>query len=169
MAEALRAHQIHIRRENWHTRSTIAKRGHRMAMYGMKRVRSPAWANLFVLGMLCLRALVPAGTMLAPSQAHPALVMCSAALPTSVRTGNPYESSHGAGSAHDAGAPHGGAHSDPDCPYAQSAGPAPLPTLPLLTHAAPRDAEVASGRVAQIFPSSGPTRQQTPRGPPLHA
>jgi hypothetical protein len=132
-------------------------------IYGMKRLRSPAWANALVLAVLCLRAMVPAGYMLAPAGDHPAFVLCSAAMALSARekeSGEP----HRAGAAHQ-----GGAHSDPDCPYAHSAGPAPLPTLPGLANAALCHPEVARVHVTPSFSPCGPTRRQTPRGPPSAA
>jgi hypothetical protein len=64
---------------------------------------------------------------------------------------------------------HDGAHNDPTCPYAQSAGAAPLPTLPVLTGAATAGQPVGAVAVTQTRLRFGPTRQQTPRGPPSRA
>ena len=70
---------------------------------------------------------------------------------------------------HDNPAHHDGAHRDPNCPYAQSAGPAPLPTLPALEGGRVvfrPEAVTACSLLLKLFLTCGPTRQQTPRGPP---
>jgi len=77
---------------------------------------------------------------------------------------------HGAGHVHHHGsAEHPGplhAHPDPTCPYAQSAGPAPLPALPVLAAAPVADHTLLPAHQARAFTAFGPDRQQTPRGPP---
>ncbi|MBV8783476.1 MAG: hypothetical protein JOZ67_04740 [Gammaproteobacteria bacterium] len=107
------------------------------------RHRAAPW----VLLMLCLRALLPASVMLAPVAGHAALVLCDGAAPAHLHH-------HGHG-------PQGGT-----CPFAQSAGPAPLPALPHLTPAPVADATTGQARAPQTHPQPGPSRQQTPRGPP---
>jgi hypothetical protein len=77
---------------------------------------------------------------------------------------HPLHHHHHAGS--DQAAQHGGVHGDPTCPYAQSAGSAPLPTLPILAAGAVVAYFVPTTLVSQTFPPSGPVRKQTSRGPP---
>ncbi|MGO9994575.1 MAG: DUF2946 family protein [Steroidobacteraceae bacterium] len=129
-------------------------------MKGMRRIKKPGWATLLVLGMLFLRALVPAGFMLAPVGERLALVLCDAGM----SAGEHQHHHHHPG--HDNSAHQNGAHSDPTCPYAQSAGPAPLPTLPVLEGGVVSDLTVPPATVTQTFLTCGPTRRQTPRGPP---
>ncbi len=129
-------------------------------MKGMRHIRKAGWATLLVLGLLFLRALVPAGFMLAPMGGSLAFVLCDAEMPA----GAPQQHHHHSGDDH--AAHHEGAHSDPTCPYAQSAGPAPLPTLPVLAGAATVDQLVVPAAVTQTLLRFGPTRQQTPRAPP---
>jgi hypothetical protein len=67
---------------------------------------------------------------------------------------------------------HAGHHhtpSDPTCPYAQSAGPAPLPTLPTIEPSYLTIVSAPPTRIAQVHAHFGPIRQQAPRGPPLSA
>ena len=120
---------------------------------------TPAWAPLLVFAALFLRALVPAGFMLAPMDGRLALVLCDAEMSAGEHQ------HHG----HDNAAHHESSHGDPTCPYAQSAGPAPLPTLLVLASAATLDQLIAPSRATQTLLRCGPTRQQTPRGPPLPA
>ena len=93
-------------------------RGGANRLYG----RASQWAAPWVLAMLCLRALVPAGFMLAPIDGHLAVVLCDI---------DAARAAH-----HHAGHDHPGHHHhlelDPTCPYAQSVGPAPLPAQPVL-------------------------------------
>jgi hypothetical protein len=130
----------------------------------MSRVRSATnrrkdagrrrWTT-FVLIMLALRALVPAGFMLAPVDGQPAIVLCDTDAP---------------GARHHVGHHHAGhAHADPTCPYAQSAAPAPLPALPALTAAPGAAADALPTLSAQVHARFGPSRQQSPRAPPLFA
>jgi len=121
----------------------------------MRQGANPPWGTLIVLGMLFLRALVPAGFMLAPVDGSLSVVLCESEM---LAAGH-----HHPGHDH---AMHQGAHGDPTCPYAQSAGSAPLPTLPLLSGGAVFDLLVPPTASTQTFLSFGPTRQQSPRGPP---
>ena len=132
-------------------------------MKGMRHIKKPGRATLLVLGVLFLRALVPAGFMPAPVDGRLAFVVCDAKMPAGVHQ------HHHAHPGHDNAAHHEGAHSDPTCPYAQSAAPAPLPTLPVLAGGAGCDLLVPPAAVTQTFLAFGPTRQQSPRGPPLLA
>lgn len=122
----------------------------------MRRGLIPPWATLLVLGMLFLRGLVPAGFMLAPINGSLAFVLCEPEVPA---VGHPHPG-------HDQAIHHHGAHADPTCPYAQSAGPAPLPALPVLAGGTVFDLSVLPTDFAQTFLSFGPTRQQSSRGPP---
>jgi hypothetical protein len=131
-------------------------------MTGMQQLKDPRWARLLVLGMLFLRALIPAGFMLAPLDGGLTMVVCDAAMSAG-------EHAHHHHPGHDGPAHPEGAHSDPTCPYAQSAGPAPLPTLPTIAGAAASDWHEPPATVAQIFSTCGPVREQTPRGPPVLA
>lgn len=127
---------------------------------GMKTGGNPGWATLLVLGMLFLRALIPAGFMLAPVDGSLAVVLCDAQM----SAGEHHHHHH-----HDQSTHHEGAHGDPTCPYAQSAGPAPLPTLPVLAGGAVYDRLVPPVAVTQTLLRFGPARQQTSRGPPPRA
>jgi hypothetical protein len=108
------------------------------------------WAAPFVLAMLCLRAFVPAGFMLAPVDGQLAVVLCDA----------------DALGVHDHAAGHHHTQTDPTCPYAQSSGPAPLPALPVLAAVQIATLRTPPIQVAQTHSRFGPTRQQSPRGPP---
>jgi hypothetical protein len=116
------------------------------------------WATPLVLAMLCLRALVPAGFMLAPIDGRLQIVLCDSAAPA--------RAPHHQG--HDHGA-HRHAIADPNCPYAQSAGPAPLPALPMLAAAPVANAPAVHGNLSQTHVPFGPVRQHSPRAPPLLA
>jgi hypothetical protein len=118
-----------------------------------------AGVPLLVIAALLLRALVPAGFMLAPVDGHLAFVLCDAEMSAG-------ELRHHHHPGHDNAGHHQGVHGDPTCPYAQSAGPGPLPTLPVLASAATLNQLVAPGGATQTRLNCGPTRQQTPRGPP---
>jgi hypothetical protein len=59
-----------------------------------------------------------------------------------------------------------GAHGDPTCPYAQSAGPAPLPTLPMLAAGATFARPRLPAAITQTLLGFGPIRQPSSRGPP---
>ncbi|HXR92779.1 MAG TPA: hypothetical protein VN750_21140 [Steroidobacteraceae bacterium] len=179
------------------------------------------WAAPFVLAMLLLRALVPAGFMLAPVNGGLAVVLCDAdstaslyhraghAMSTGVATGESMSASGMAGesghampeggttgqpahvmSAADMGAmpaadmaghdmatagvdghevpghPGGHTHPDPTCPYAQSSGATPIPLFAAVTPAIETAVPVFPEPAAQTHAHFGPTRQQSPRGPP---
>ena len=106
--------------------------------------------TLLVLAMLALRALVPAGYMLAPVDGQLALVLCAA-------------NASLAGHHH---AHPGHTHFDPTCPFAQSAGPAPPPAFPVLAPAAVATAVAVPAQLSQRFVHFGPARQHSPRAPP---
>ena len=128
------------------------------------RQKTSRWAALAVLAVLCLRALVPAGFMVAPLDGRLAFVLCSAETSASAaQHQHHHHPGHGDAEHHD------GVHPDPTCPYAQSAGPAPLPTPPALAGGAVLDPPVPAVLATQTFSSCGPARQQTPRGPPSPA
>jgi hypothetical protein len=113
--------------------------------------------------MLCLRALVPAGFMLAPIDGRLAVVLCDSDARGAMQ--------RHAGHDH-VGHDHAGHHhtqTDPTCPYAQSAGPAPLPALPVLAGAPLETVPVLPTHFAQTYAQFGPSRQQSPRGPPHFA
>jgi len=129
----------------------------------MRHLRNPGWATLLVLGLLFLRALVPAGFMLAQVDGRLAFVLCDAETPAGE---HPHQHHH---AAYANAAHHEGMHGDPTCPYAQSAGPAPLPTLPAIAGATGVDQLDLPVAVTQTLLSFGPARQQTPRGPPTLA
>jgi hypothetical protein len=133
--------------------------GARMIRRGVHRLRNGGahhWAAPFVLAMLCLRAFVPAGFMLAPVDGQLQVVLCD----TDARATGHHRHTGG----HDASHHH--VQTDPTCPYAQSSGPAPLPALPAL--AAVQIVERISPPIpaAQTHFQPGPVREQSPRGPP---
>src|ERR1700692_1580667 len=66
------------------------------------------WAAPFVLAMLCLRAFVPAGFMLAPVDGQLAVVLCDTDAQGALQGHH----------AHDHAAGHHHAQTDPTCPYA---------------------------------------------------
>lgn len=115
--------------------------------------RPSDWVARLVLAMLCLRALVPAGFMLMPIDGRLGVVLCD---------------SYAAGAMHHHGGHHhsGHAHPDPTCPYAQSAGPAPLPTLPTLSATPIASVLLLPTQFSQTRAQFGPPRQQSPRAPP---
>ena len=132
-----------------HGEGTMKRRANRSRLCGVRR-----WAAPFVLVMLCLRALVPAGFMLAPLNGRLAVVLC--------------DSMAAPGGAHEHVGHHhpGHAHLDPTCPFAQSSGPAPLPAM--IDHT---DARWVPQRVTPLLEQSlvlaePPARYTAPRGPP---
>jgi hypothetical protein len=136
-------------------------------MKGIRRIKKPGWGCLLVLGLLFLRGLIPAGFMLAPVDGNLALVLCSLDLPVAaVPAGAMPASHHHMHEAQDHGAHRHGAHGDPTCPYAQSGGPAPLPTLPVLAGGATFERPILPAAVTQTHLSFGPIRQPSSRGPP---
>ncbi|MCX7055746.1 MAG: hypothetical protein NTZ79_00725 [Proteobacteria bacterium] len=109
-------------------------------------------AGLLLL-LLALRALVPTGFMATVAETGIQMVFCEPGATGSAHHGHAHHHGHG-GSA------------DPSCPFAQSAGPAPLPAIPMLAAEAPVQAFIDLLLHAQTTTSPGPPRQQTPRGPP---
>jgi hypothetical protein len=142
------------------------------------------WTAPFVLAMLMLRAMVPAGFMLAPADGGLAVVLCDADATASLYRGAGHAMS-GAGmdmsaadmaghamsmgdmSGHDMPG-HSAGHTlpDPTCPYAQSSGATPIPFFAAVTPALESASPVLPGPAAQTHAHFGPTRQQSPRGPP---
>jgi hypothetical protein len=117
------------------------------------RVRLALW----IAPALLFRALIPVGFMLEPIDGRAEIVVCAPAdLNAAPHSG-----------VHDSGHHHHHLHADAICPYAQSAGPAPLPALPLVAAAARAPVLFAQRDVPQINAPFGPTRQQSPRGPPI--
>ena len=150
-------------------------------MEGMRRIKRLGWGSLLVLGLVLLRALVPAGFMLAPVDGHLAFVLCDAdaAIPgmsgmsgmaapadmADMPAGAMPSSHHHVPMAMDHAAHQHGAHGDP-CPYAQSGGPAPLPTLPVLAASTTFERPRLPAAVTQTLLGFGPVRQPSSRGPP---
>jgi len=165
------------------------------------------WATPFVLAVLLLRALIPAGFMLASVNGGLAVVLCDAdataslyrraghAMPEGGTTGQPahvmsaadMDAMSGPMSAADMaghdraghdmtmagldghempGHPGGHTHPDPTCPYAQSSGATPIPFFAAVTPAIETAVPVFAEPAAQTHAHFGPTRQQSPRGPP---
>lgn len=106
------------------------------------------WVVALVLPLLALRALVPAGFMASPIAGSLQMVFCGAG-----HHGHSHHSTAG----------------DPTCPFAQSAGPAPLPALPVLPAGVEALLFDRPTAVAQTVVQFGPLRQQAPRGPPALA
>jgi hypothetical protein len=132
---------------------------------GVSRLRNGGarhWAAPFVLAMLCLRAFIPAGFMLAPVDGQLAVVLCDTDAAPLARDHHQAPGHY----VHDHAAGHHHSQTDPTCPYAQSSGPAPLPALPVLAAVQIATLSAPPIQVAQIHSRFGPTRQQSPRGPP---
>lgn len=123
---------------------------------GMRLRRTLRWSGLATLGLLLLRSLIPAGVMLSVQDGQLAITLCS--LDASGGAHHAYHDGDHAG--------HTGVHPDPTCPYAQSSGPALLPTVPLLAGAAPLRRFLEPSPVTSLIASPGPPREQFPRGPP---
>jgi hypothetical protein len=144
---------------------------------------------MLVLGMLFLRALIPAGFMLASVDGALAVVLCEPDVLESTvahhdaghdhaghdHSGHEHAAHDHTGHAHHAGHDHAGpdltahqhgAHGDPSCPYAQSAGSAPLPTLPVVAAVGPLHRLASPPALTQTSLSFGPPRQPVSRGPP---
>jgi len=160
-----------------------------MMRVGANRLRyggARHWAAPFVLAMLCLRAFIPAGFMLAPVDGRLVVVLCDtdASALTRDHTGprrSPGDhrdrasgfyaldhapSHHVHAKSDTTAAGHHHAQTDPTCPYAQSSGPAPLPVLPALAAVQIATLSPRPSQAAQTHARFGPTRQQSPRGPP---
>ncbi len=136
-------------------------------MRGMRHIKKPGWGSLLVLGLVLLRALVPAGFMLAPADGRVAIVVCDAdASMAALQAGAMPASHHPMHMAMDHGAHHQGAHDDPSCPYALSGGAAPLPTLPVLAGGTTFERPPLPAAITQTLLGFGPIRQPSSRGPP---
>jgi hypothetical protein len=156
--------------------ATMSGRARASAVNRLRHGGARHWAAPFVLAMLCLRAFVPAGFMLAPVDGRLAVVLCDTDALGAAQdhhaqghyTPGYYAPDHHtpAHHAHDHTAGHHHAQTDPTCPYAQSSGPAPLPVLPVLAAVQLATLSAAPVQVAQTHSRFGPTRQQSPRGPP---
>jgi hypothetical protein len=110
-----------------------------------------------VLPVLSLRALIPAGFMAESVDGTLQIVLCQpGAMPGS------HHHHHGSPDS----AP---ADVDPTCPYAQSAGPAVMPSLPVLPAAMAMQRLESPAASTQTQPHFGPPRQQSPRAPPTPA
>src|SRR5882724_3858571 len=109
-----------------------------------------------VLLLLCLRALVPAGFMLASVDGRLDIVLCDSG------AGLHHHHHHDEG-----GGGSGNPGHDSICPYALSGGPAPLPAIVYAGVTAIAGIESPPPLpVAQTCPRCGPVRLQTSRGPP---
>ncbi len=136
-------------------------------MEGMRHIKKPGWASLLVLGLVLLRGLVPAGFMLAPVDGYLAFVLCDADAPMPATPAGAMPASHHHMHMAMDHAAHGhGAHGDPTCPYAQSGGPAPLPTLPVLAGGTTFERPQLPAAITQTLLGFGPIRQTSSRGPP---
>lgn len=112
----------------------------------------------FVLPVLLLRASIPAGFMAASVDGTMQIVLCQ---PQMMAGGHHH---------HHLGSPENGPGAiDPTCPYAQSAGPALMPTLPVMPPALVMHSLETPAAITQAQVSYGPPRQQSPRGPPTLA
>lgn len=110
---------------------------------------------LWVVPALLFRALIPIGFMLDPIDGRAEIVLCGSDAPIA---GEQHRGGDNAGHHHHS-------HVDPTCPYAQSAGAAPLPAWPVLA-AAPAPGIASAAGEQQIHAHFGPTRRHSPRGPP---
>jgi len=137
-----------------------------------RRIRKPGWAALLILGLVFLRGLVPPGFMLAPVDGALAFIICDLDLPVALAPSVPMPAGHHhmhmahMHMAADDTAHEHGAHGDSTCPYAQSAGPAPLPTLPVLAAGTTFQQPPLPAAVTQTLLGFGPIRQPSSRGPP---
>jgi hypothetical protein len=110
---------------------------------------------LWIAPALAFRALVPPGFMLEPVNGHTGIVLCGWVAPAAAHE-------HGG---HDH-AGHHQSHADPTCPYAQAAGPAPLPSIAALFAAPIASVFVLPVGIERTHAHFGPTRQQSARAPP---
>lgn len=110
----------------------------------------------FLLLMLCLRALVPAGFMLAEVDGTVRVVLCDADAP-GIR-GHQHHGDH---------QNHHHTRLDSSCPYAQSAGPAPLSVPPAIADIRLAVLQPLPQVSSQLEAQFGPSREQQPRAPPL--
>lgn len=109
--------------------------------------------TLLVLALLCVRTLIPAGFMAAPVEGRWELVVCGTALPGA---GGPGHHDHANHNQHDV----------PNCPFALSSAPAPLPAIVQLAPLRVETTESPPARHAQVVLSFEPARQHQPRAPP---
>jgi hypothetical protein len=128
-----------------------------MLLKAKKSSRRPLHAGTcFLLLMLCLRALVPAGFMLAEVDGTVRVVLCDADAPGA--RGHHHHADH---------QNHHHTRLDASCPYAQSAGPAPLPVTPCLADIRVAVLQSLPQASSQLEAQFGPSREQQPRAPPL--
>jgi len=106
------------------------------------------WVALALLPLLFARAMVPAGFMASTAGGGIHYVFCGH--DGAVDTKHPGDT-------------------DRSCPFAQSAGGAPLPTLFLAATLLPAPAVPAATYYHRAIALSGPTRQQLGRAPPVHS
>lgn len=141
----------------------------------MRHLKQPGWAALLILGLVFLRGLVPAGFMLAPVDGALAFVLCDLDLPVTAVPSGAMPAGHDHMHMHmhmhrhmaaDPATHQHGTHGDSTCPYAQSAGPAPLPTLPVLAGGAIFEQPKLPAAATQTLLGFGPIRQPSSRGPP---
>ena len=111
---------------------------------------------LWVAPVLLFRALMPVGFMLEPVAGRAEIVLCGADAPNAI-----HDRGH-----HDHAGHRRHSHTDPTCPYAQSAGPAPLSSFAQVTAAPMLPVFVPPDRISQSHAHFGPTRQHSPRAPP---
>jgi len=111
---------------------------------------------LWLAPAVLFRALVPVGFMLEPVDGWPEIVLCAPDAPSTVHNQD----------SQDYAGHHRHPHADPTCPYAQSAGAAPWPSLAVLPAVPLAPLFVLPARLLQTHAHFGPTRQQSPRGPP---
>jgi len=112
----------------------------------------------FVLPVLLLRAAIPAGFMVASVDGAWQIVLCQ---PQMMAGGHHHHHHH-----HSDSQDPTSSDVDPTCPYAQSAGPALMPTLPVVPIVAVMHRLQPQAAAAQTRLTFGPPRQQFPRGPP---
>jgi hypothetical protein len=114
---------------------------------GKRLIRIPSLAAV-TLALIAARALVPAGFMFMPVGGGVELRFCGGTL-------------HAHGATHPA--------ADASCPYAQSAGPAPPPSLPPILGERPLGARWDARALPQTTAQFGPPRRPASRGPPIAA
>ena len=109
----------------------------------------------FVLPVLLLRAAIPAGFMAASIDGAWQIVLCQ----PQMMAGHHHH--HHSGSQDPMPS-----DVDPTCPYAQSAGPALMPALPVMPLVAVMHRLQPPAAITQTRLTFGPPRQHFPRGPP---
>lgn len=123
------------------------------------RLPGRRWLAGLILPVLLLRALVPAGFMLASVDGDLSVVLCDGGALHAGHPGHHHHYQH-------SGTPHA---SDPTCPFAQSAGAAPLPSFPPLADRLLATGAALAGEHEQTLAPPGPHRQHPARAPPLSA